>query len=299
MLLERTNLFHWETLVYLEMFIAGVAAGAYGTAALLEWLGRGRSPLARTAHLLAFPLMLIAAFLLIIDLQRPERFWHMTLQSKTLLPMFKPWSPMSLGSLIILLFSAVAFISFVDAVIDRGALALGGWRQGRTLHGSALGRLWAVIGGLLAFGTASYSGVLLSVSNIPGWGQSTLIGALYVATAMVTGMAALLLLQALSGRVAPTDLVTLAQANTWLIVWWLVVLVLFVATLGGGAVFFLSGAALVALIGAVVLGGIVPLILWFGPARTGRAGAAAFAVLVLLGGLLVRYAVVMGPQQHG
>ena len=59
-MLDRETLLHWNWLVYLEMFVAGTAAGAYVTATFLELLGRGRSPLVRTAHLLAFPLMALA-----------------------------------------------------------------------------------------------------------------------------------------------------------------------------------------------------------------------------------------------
>jgi len=94
----RENAFHWETLVYLEMFVAGVAAGAYATATLLELLGQGRSPLARTAHLLAFTLMALAGLLLILDLDRPERFWLMIIMSQALFRMSRPWPPTSLGS---------------------------------------------------------------------------------------------------------------------------------------------------------------------------------------------------------
>ena len=97
-MIDRVNHVDWGALVYLEMFVAGIAAGAYATAAILELFGRGRSPIARAAHLLTFPLMAIAGLLLIVDLSRPERFWHMMVQSKTLFPMLKPWSPMSLGS---------------------------------------------------------------------------------------------------------------------------------------------------------------------------------------------------------
>ncbi len=296
MLLERANLLHWDALVYLEMFVAGIAAGAYAVAALLELIGRGRSPLARSAHLLAFPLMLLAGVLLIVDLQRPERFWHMLLQATSLLPMWKPWSPMSLGSWLVLTFSAFAFVSFVDALVARGALSLGGWRADRTLHGSPLGLGWALIGGGLAFAVTAYSGMLLNVTNIPGWGHSSLIAPLFVATALATGLAALLLVRVVAARGDDADLAALARASAWLVAWWLVVFVAFVITLGPGAAFFLRGTPLIAFGGAALVGGIVPLLLTFRWARASRAYLAAYAVLVLLGGLLLRYAIVMGPQ---
>src|SRR5207249_1564243 len=111
-------------------------------------------------------------------------------QSKTALPMFKPWSPMSLCSSLLFLFGIIAFVSFVDLLVARGNLTIGGWRADHTLHGSTLGRIWTAIGAVLAFAVGAYSGVLLSVTNIPGWGDSVMIGAVYVATAMMTGIAA-------------------------------------------------------------------------------------------------------------
>jgi formate-dependent nitrite reductase membrane component NrfD len=179
-MLERETLVHWSWLVYLEMFVAGTAAGAYVTAAILELLGRGRSPLARTAHLVAFPLLGLAGLLLIVDLQRPERFWHMLVQSERLLPMLKWWSPMSAGSWGLMLFGGFAFVSFVDALISLDQLRFFGWRAGRTLHGSWLGGLWSILGGIAAFFVGGYSGVLLNVTNIPLWRDTAFLGALFV-----------------------------------------------------------------------------------------------------------------------
>ena len=56
-------------------------------------------PLARLGYYLAFVGVLLSGLLLTIDLDRPLRFWHMLIQSNTGRPMFKPWVPMSAGSL--------------------------------------------------------------------------------------------------------------------------------------------------------------------------------------------------------
>lgn len=303
----RQNILHWDWLVYVEMFIAGIAAGAYVTAAMLSVLGRGRSPVARAAHLLAFPLMALAGVLLIVDLDRPERFWHMILQSERVpLPMLKWWSPMSVGSWAVLIFSGFTFVSFVDALIDRGMFGIGPWRQGRTLHGSPLGVLWSLAGGAVAFFIAAYSGVLLTVTRLPGWRESNLIGPLFLATAAATGMAALILIQAVRGQVDTVEVAQLEGANALVIVWQMLLLVAFLLTLGDAARILLTGLSLLAIVGAFVLGGVVPLLLWF-VARTGRTrslipGASratslvVWALLVLVGGFLLRYAIVMGPQ---
>jgi len=289
----RLNPVHWDWLIYMAMFFAGVAAGAYLVAALLEAFGRGRSSLARAAQIVSFLVLIITPLLLTIDLTHPERFWHMVLQSKTGLPIWKPWSPMSLGSLLLVLFSGVSFVSFVDALIGQGVFSLGPWRRDHTLHGSALGLIWTMIGALLAVGVGAYSGVLLSVTNIPGWANTALLGAIWIATSVRTGVAAVLLVQKLRGR-EDVDLMALESTHIWLIVWWLVVMFAFLATLGDTSRFFLFGAPLVALIAAILLGGLVPLGMHF--AAHTRGAAIASTLLILAGGALVRYAIVMGPQ---
>jgi formate-dependent nitrite reductase membrane component NrfD len=293
----RETLVHWTWLVYLEMFVAGTAAGAYVTATILEVLGRGRSPLVRTAHLIAFPLMALAGLLLIVDLQRPERFWHMLIQSQRLVPMLKWWSPMSMGSWALLIFGFFAFVSFIDGLVATDQIHLFGWRSPRTLHGGRLGLLWSVLGGAAAFFVAGYSGVLLNVTNIPGWRDSPLIGGLYVATAAATGMAAVLLIRLTRDRVGP-DEVDLERANTLAVVWQLVCLVLFLVTAGSSAGLFLSGLPLLATVMAVILVLIALLFRTIFRTRNPPAGVFA-ALLILLGGFLVRYAVVIGPQQYG
>jgi formate-dependent nitrite reductase membrane component NrfD len=296
MLAERMNPVHWEWMIYVEMFLAGIAAGAYVTAAMLEVLGRGRSPVARTAHFMVWPLLVVVGILLTVDLGRPERFHHMLLLIKTLLPNLKWWSPMTFGSWGVLLFAIVAFGSFLDALVEKGVFRLGWWNRERTLHGSKLGLVWALVGAGFAFGAGGYSGVLLSVSNLPGWGDSALIGPLFLVTAMVTGMAALLLVQAVRRATAHGDVLSLAEANALLVVVQMVVLVLFIATLGNGYQVFLAGTSFVGMLGAVVLGGFAPLLLRLSVPRPSPAVTALFAVLVLVGGFMLRFAVVMGPQ---
>ena len=85
----------------------------------------------------------------------------------------------------------------------------------------------------------------------------------------------------------------------WLIAWWLVVIALFVITLllsvNGSARYFLTGFPLLAIIAAVILGGVIPLILRPGPrAHSGR--LAVSASLILVAGFVLRAGIVMGPQ---
>src|SRR5262249_29845642 len=83
----RMNLFvsdpHWGWWIILYFYLGGLAAGAYFLATLIDIVGRPEDrPLSRLGYLLAFPLVAVCGILLIVDLDRPERFWHMLLQSE-------------------------------------------------------------------------------------------------------------------------------------------------------------------------------------------------------------------------
>src|SRR6478672_532100 len=132
----------WGWWIVLYFFVGGIAAGAYFIAALMELFGdEGDRGAIRTAHLLAFPLVVVCGLLLIVDLGHPERFWHMLFESARLpRPMFKLWSPMSVGSWGLLIFSGFAFVSFVDALLSRAG--------SRVVHRGAVGKIWAALGSL-------------------------------------------------------------------------------------------------------------------------------------------------------
>ena len=73
----------WGFWVIVYFYLGGIAAGAYFVATLIEWFGRPEDvALARIAYWIAFPLVLVCTFALVVDLGRPERFWHMMLKSE-------------------------------------------------------------------------------------------------------------------------------------------------------------------------------------------------------------------------
>lgn len=295
--IPRENPVEWTFWIYTEMFVAGVAAGAYLTAAVLELVGRGRSRAARAGHLLAFPLVLLGALLLTIDLNQPLRFWHMVFQNNQLpLPILKPWSPISFGTWIVSGFAAVSFVSFVDALLHVRA-----WRGKRTeppaIHGGPLGLVLAGVGGLLAVGLGSYSGLLLQATSFPGWRDTALLGGEYMATAALTGVAAIVLLRPLvPGPDLPEDRADAMRLATFmwaLAVLWVAGSIGFVVFSFSALRFFFHGVWLwLFAIGAVLLA--LPVILTLRPRFTPF--VPLVAGLVLVGGLLIRMALVMGPQ---
>src|SRR5262249_33937865 len=181
---------HWRWLIILYFFIGGLAGGCYFVASMIDLAGRPTDrPLARLGYLIAFPAVVICGLLLIADLGRPERFWHMLLQSATWRPMLKTYSPMSSGAWGLLLFGGFAFLSFLGALArdDRPRLAF--LRPPRLI-----GMIVSVLGGLAGFFLASYTGVLLAVTNRPIWSDTTLLGAVFTVSSASTSIALLLLL---------------------------------------------------------------------------------------------------------
>jgi formate-dependent nitrite reductase membrane component NrfD len=288
----------WE--VYIEMFAAGIAAGVFLIAMIMEFYGRGRSPIARTAHIMALPLILVATALLIFKLERSERFWHMVIQSENIpWPMLKWWSPISIGSWGLMIFGALATISFLDALVDRGWYRVGPWYAGHTLHGSLLGKIFAVIGAISALFVAGYSGALLSVTAVPGWQDTVFIAPFFIGVSVATGAGALLLVEGIR-RLAPLDEVEgLSQLGTLAIVWQLILLVVLAISLGGAISFFLSSVrTIVAFVLAVIFALAAMALLFFRLHPASHMQLTAGAALVLISGFLFRYAVVMGPQHE-
>ena len=86
-----------------------MAGGPAFLSGLLDLLGdRIDRRMTRIGYLIALIAIVIGGPLLILDLTRPERFWHMVWKSDTGGPMFKYYSAISLGVWIIL-----AFVIFV------------------------------------------------------------------------------------------------------------------------------------------------------------------------------------------
>jgi formate-dependent nitrite reductase membrane component NrfD len=282
----------WGWWIVFYFFLGGIAAGAYFSAALLELVGEPQDRAAvRIAHLITFPLLAICGILLILDLNRPERFWHMIVQSERLLPILKWWSPMSIGSWALLLFSALAFGSFVDAIVERNT-------GHAVIHRGPLGRVWALAGSAIGFFFASYTGVLLGTSNFPVWRDSAWIGALFMASAASTGLATLLLVLTLRGRSPLGTWHKLQEVDNFARLLELVLIVIFVVSLGALAFPFVSNpeGAILLWGGVVLLGLVVPLVLDLFPRALGRSSAVLAGVLTILGGFLLRYVVVMVPQ---
>ena len=68
----------WGPYIIWYFFLGGIAAGSYAVATMIGLFGDEDDRRAvRVADYIAFPLVNVCGLLLVLDLGRPERFWHM------------------------------------------------------------------------------------------------------------------------------------------------------------------------------------------------------------------------------
>ena len=283
----------WHWLVILYFFFGGISGGSFAIAALIDLFGEDIDrPLARLGYYVSFPVLLLCGPLLIWDLNRPERFWHMLIQSERFLPMFKYWSPMSFGSWILTVFGGFAFLAFVGALAEAGRLPA----PLRVLRQGVLRAIIAAVGGIFAFMLAGYTGVLLSVTNRPIWADTRLLGLLFLLSGASAAAALLLLLGRRRGAAAPESLHWLERLETWVTLLELAVLVALVISLGDVAREWLSAWGLLLAVGVVLAGILLPLALHWRPALLGRLSVPLAAILALVGGVILRAVVVLSSE---
>jgi formate-dependent nitrite reductase membrane component NrfD len=212
---------NWLWFILFYFFFAGLAGGSYVLATLLRLTGDVRDePAARIGYYISLPLIIFCPLLLTADLGVSwTRFWHMLVDVTPgeTAPIFHYWSPMSTGAWALLVFGFFAFVSAVDARL--------------LLVPRFLSVPFAVIGSLFALFIASYTGVLLSVSNQPVWSDTWTLGALFLASGL-SGSAALIALFIRNRADAAFSLGRLHQADGYFSALELVLIIIFFITIG-------------------------------------------------------------------
>ncbi len=288
---------HWRWFIVLYFFIGGIAGGCFFLAALLELFGRpGDRTIVRTGYYIAIIGVAISGILLVVDLGRPDRFWHMMIQNKTGRPMFKYWAPMSVGVWGLLFFGIFSFLGALGALHADGKVRLGAARR---LGERPWSTIIAIGGGIAGFFIAGYTGVLLSVTNRPIWADSSWLGILYLLSAASSAAATLILVARRRRLSEGTSVIDLERFDKYVLVMELVVLLIFLISLGSAARAVLNAWG--AVLALIVVGGILaPILIGFGRVTRfrGRAlTAGTAAMLVLLGGFMLRIATIFPSEQ--
>ena len=296
----------WPLLIDVYFFLAGLAGGAFVIATIAHLLGGERNrTVVRVGYYLALLAVIPCPIFLIADLGVPSRFLNMVMSLKpdqtigaaaiNVGPFhIKPFSPMNMGAWALLGFSALAFLAALSIFLEDA-------KRGRDL--STLRTTVGVIGGFFGFFLASYPGVLLGATARPLFQNGSFLGALFLAVGASSGAAAIALLLSFLGQGAGGTLGRLRQIIIPALLLQAVTLALFLLRVGmsGGEgaaqslALLLSGPySLIFWVGAVAVGLIVPFVLQVASRRPGL--VAISALLILVGGFLVKYVIIAAGQ---
>lgn len=281
----------WPVWIALYLFLAGVSGGAFAASIAASFLGPKYRNTARWGAFLAPWPVLVGTGLLVLDLGSPLRFWM-------LLVKINPRSVMSMGTFVISLFSAVAFAYFLHQLYVEKKLKF-------TLLPEPLLNLVRYIGIPLAVALGTYTGFLLNASRAITLWNNGVLPLIFLASALSTGVAAVMVAVALSGRwdTVRHEVVNLALADAVLIGLELFALAAYVWSLHIGnlaqqsALAYLNGHY-----GALFWGGVwavgllLPLSLKIFTKSEGTVKAVLNGTLVLTGGLFLRIIIVMAGQ---
>src|SRR6202046_1591517 len=170
----------WEGMLAWDVLLNGMATGLFMAAAVSEFAAPAVfARLAKIVYPVALVLLLVDLVLLVFDLGDPLRFHHM-------LRVFKPGSPMSVGTWCLTIFSLPLTAAAALSLLAEFGMDFK-WA-----------RMLAVVVGLLpAFGSAAYKGVLLSTNAQPGWKDARWLGGYLTNSALLLGCAELLVVSAL------------------------------------------------------------------------------------------------------
>jgi len=294
---------HWEW-YYIAMYfyIGGVSAGAYFIGSLLELFGgKQHREISRAAYYVAFPLISITPVLLIADLGRPERFWHLFFYTKDGTPYMNLTSPLSVGTWALLIYSGMSFLSFLNVMVADGRLNSSLLIKLHAVFDRVPHKVYAIIGSFFGFFVAGYTGVLVNTTARPLWAATDpLFGPLFIVSAASTGAAAIAL--AMAKSTSPEG-PAFGQLNTFDRTAMIIELLLIagmIAIAGQFTAPLMTGIyAIMFWGGAVMLGILAPLGLsWFGRKPGGIAAGTATlsALLILFGGAMLRISLVQAGQ---
>jgi formate-dependent nitrite reductase membrane component NrfD len=278
----------WEIAWY--FYLGGMSAGAYTIARLAERAGGEKyREISRTGAYVSLLSFLPCPPLLIHDLGDPKRFHHM-------MRVFKPTSPMNLGTWSILGYSGMSAVEALRQwMLDKHPPHRRSPTVRRTM--GALELAHDAAGIPFALLVAGYTGVLLSTSSNPLWSKNKWLGPLFSASAVATGAAAtsLALSLASKGGGKESSHRALEKIDTAAHVAEAACLVGYLKQAGPNARPLVSGRMkghLGVTIGGLVLGEILKLLPFRGALR--RMARSLSAIVSLLSGFSLRWAMVHG-----
>ncbi len=259
-------------------FVIGISVALFFFSAL-SWYREEFQPLRRSAFVLSFALLALGGLLLISDLSQPLRFLNI------LNPAYLNFdSPLAWGSLNLMSFGLISVVYFV--MMNKGD--------------EVMAKKLAVVGTLLGLGLPIYTGFDLTVHQHRAVWNTPLMPVLFVALSLVSGAA----VASFMARGNEKLMCMLRRFMLWSGGATIAMLVSLLGTTayGGSAseltfMFMTSGTMGVIFIGlGMLLGLAVPLALLLAPVGRQPLGVMTAGALLLVGGIALRYAILIGPQ---
>lgn len=279
--MNEYTVFHtmaWPSAYAIYFFVIGIASALFFFSAL-SWYREDYRPLRENAFYASFVLLALGGLLLIGDLSQPGRFLNI------LNPAYLNFdSPLAWGGLNLISFGLVAVLYFFMM------------RKGDEVNGKRL----AIIGSLLALGLPIYTGFDLTVhQHRPVW-NTPLMPVLFVGLSLVSGAAVATFLSKGNEKVNGA----LRRMMLWsggAVAAMLISLLGTTAYGGVGAeltfMFLTSGALGMIFIGlGIIVGTAVPIVLLLAPVGRQQVGMMTASVLILVGGMALRYSILYGGQ---
>jgi len=292
----------WGLMIVIYLFTAGLSAGTMVTSNLaflyggkeFERVGRWG------AYISPFPISLGLGVLL-LDLGSPFNFYRLflTLQVR---------SPMSYGSWAILFFTGLSVIYLYLWLPEKYQIV------GQTPNLEKWKKSLAIIMPILSLGVASYTGFLLNASIRPLW-AAPLLPVLFLVSALSTGVAAVILIAALSPwqRARHKELHVLTKVDALLIILecFIILVMIVMGRLSSMSVSYAFGILLFGQYAwifwflIVGLGLTIPLLLELMeikdkiPVQWALSVTISSSFLVLFGGFFVRYVITYAGQTSG
>lgn len=284
----------WNELIAIYLFLAGLGAGAFVLAALTRWANRPCPVTKKAGFIIAPVVVAVGTLLLMVDveagLHNPMRFFLLVTNLG---------SVMAWGVIILSLFLVVAFVDAVILFVKKETpFAID------------------VIGMVLAFGVAVYTGVLLGAAStaFPLW-HPIVLPCLFLVSAASTGFAAVALVSRIKAPEEFSALTFLPKASLTLpaVELVLVISLLAVTASTGGSAAQAAAASVGALLSGsyalvfwafIVIGLVFPLaveVFFVKKHDHPRAQVLGIAgeVGVLAGGFLLRYLMIMAAVAVG
>jgi formate-dependent nitrite reductase membrane component NrfD len=282
---------HWNWPIWLYFWLGGIAGGASAIATLAEMMGKPEQnrSIVRLGRYISLVGLMISPVLLIIDLQRPERFHHM-------LRVLKLRSPLSLGTYILTTTGIMSGINAAGQIVEDGLVSPESL-PGKFVRLSSNG-LTSSLQGVGGLGVGSYTGVLLSATATPLWAESyKTLGPIFISTAMSNGAAAISLVGTMTGM-EDENLATLENIEQFANVSEMTLTAVTALSLKPEVqrAFISSIYGKICLLG-VLVGQVLPFLLQrSGKDKPNRGRSFLTSLMVLIGGFLLRFGIIEGGK---